>query len=292
MTAASVLSAYANSLLLPTLGSAAALEYLVRIPNKLQACKQVAKFIAQTGETQLIGTLDGQGVQTTNPVVLKQEFAPAQLDSILNDAAVQTDKPAVAAMCYMLAGQYTNVLHLLNQQLSPPDQASADRQFWVEQTLAFHKTYLESSSTRVYQVLKNNEKEWSVVITNKTLLDLNTLFRTMQQQQRIDWEVVNRLGLLPTSQADLASKESAYHSTWDPLIQQALSSLIMAVVSALYQEHRGLKPQVDSSSSSGVVRERLHEIQAKARLYVTFARLVGIPSEQTERLSRLEVLMI
>jgi hypothetical protein len=295
---AALLVAYSNKLLSdPAAGSLAALEYIARIPNKTQARRETAALIAKTGETEkLVGRLNAQGIRE-NDGALEKHFRPAEITALLGEAADilssrekgDRQKIGSAAMCFMLAGRYADVLSLLNQLLSPPNEPNEDRQFWLEQTQAFHSHYL-AKRTHVSEVLERDGQR-DLVKTSRTMMDLNAFFARLRAEQFQEaLSIAESLQLLPASQNDVASKETEYQGL-NALVKQAYPYFLVGAMETLYSEHRRIKLDLQAGASP-VVRERLLELQEKARILVTFAGLVGMGREQTESLSRLESLMI
>lgn len=294
---AALLVAYSNRLIAdPATGSLAALEYIARIPNRTQARRETAALIAKTGETEkLVGSLNAQGIREKNGA-LEKHFSTAEISAVLGEAAdilsrekSDRQKLGSAAMCFMLAGRYADVLSLLNQLLSPPNEPNEDRQFWLEQTKAFHSHYL-AKRTHVLDVLEEDNQLY-LIKTSRTMIDLNAFFERLRADQFEEALAISEgLQLLPASQNDVASKETAYQGL-NIHIKQAYPFFLVGAMQALYSEHRRIKLDRQAGASP-VVRKRLQELQEKARILVTFAGLVGMAREQTESLSRLESLMI
>jgi len=292
--------AYANQLISePSMNALAALEYLVRIPHKPRAAKEVAALIAKTQDTtNLVGTLTAEGTRQSNPnSPLDQFFTADQVSSILVDAAerlrrsgINRRQEEVAVLCYMLAGRYGKVLQMLSQLLSPPDRPDENRAYWLEQTASFHRNYIDNP-TQVLQALNgsDNPQDQAAMGTSRSLVRLNDFFFKLRAGQTKEaWDIVEPL--LPASRSELTTKEGEWKSL-DPLVKAALPGVLVGAVHILHQEHRRLK-QLGSSAAGVVERERLHELQDKARLLVTYSGLVGIDPEQKRQLSRMEELMI
>ena len=294
---ASLLVAYASELLPMPGGSLAALTYLMRIPNEARARKEVAKLIANTSEmAELVGTQDTEGMRQGGAI--GEHFSATEISSILVDATDMIlagskddkEKTAMAALCLMLAERYGDLLSLLNETLSPPDQPDDARKFWLENVKIFRSNYIDKR-THVLEVLEREGKQ-SVVRTNRVLLDLNKFFDRFQSPLR-DSEtlaIAENLQLLPTSDIDRQVKESEYKNM-DPLIQQVYPALLDGAMRILHEEHQRLKMNLHRDTS-GVVRERLRELQAKAKLYTTFAASIGMANEHIGSLSHHASLMI
>jgi nuclear pore complex protein Nup93 len=292
---ASLLVAYAMYLLAePEAGSLASLNYLVYIPNRTRARKEVAKLIAHTGEfAKLAGNPGAEGMRQQGAV--DEYFSQMEVSSILSEAAElllrergDRQKTANAIMCFMLAERYGDVLAVLNELLSPPQKPDEDRAFWLTQVQKFHTHYL-AKRTHVLEVLER-ENKMALIRTSRILVDLNAFERLRSERKSNEaWNIVEGLNLLPLKNSDLTSMESGYR-VLDPLVKQAFPWLIVGATDILFNEYNRLK--VDLPGSSGVVRERLNELSEKARLLSTFAASVGMASDQIAVLSRQASLMI
>jgi hypothetical protein len=277
-------------------GARAALEYLVRIPNKSRACKEAASLIAKTCTAttlpSLAGETNSEGVRCGG-ALLDKHFSPEEVASILATAgdelfsSAERVKIGLAAMCYMLAGRFADVLSLLNQVLSPPYKADPDRTFWIEQTENFHTCYLEKR-TQVMKKLETEQKLQSVS-TSRTMLNLNKFFKLLNENCFDEaMFVADSLNILPISQSDRLSKEREFQFL-DPLVKASAPALIVGFVKALHQEHLRLNLGAHLGASL-----RLRQIQDKVRLITTFASLSGLQmtSDQIETLNRFESLMV
>jgi len=294
---ASLLVAYASELLPMPGGSRAALTYLMRIPNEARARKEVAKLIANASEIEeLVGTLNIEGMRQGGAIA--EHFSDTKINFILVDAADMIlagskdddKKTQIAALCLMLAGRYEDVFSLMNEMLSPPDQPDDARKSWLERVESFRTTYIDKR-THVLEVLEREGKQ-SVVRTNRVLLDLNKFFHRLRSRLH-DTEtlaIAESLQLLPTSDIDRKAKESEYKNM-DPLIQQVYPALLDGAMRILHEEHQRLKMNLHGDTS-GVVRERLRELQAKAKLYTTFAASIGMANEHIRSISHHASLMI
>jgi len=300
---AALLSSYANQLLAePTAGSTAALEYIVRIPHKARAGKEIAELIAKTGETaRLVGVVDREGVRQGGAQSLNEKFSADELKKVIANAAEQllgrdhTNRQTTgsAALCYMLAGRYASVLQLLSEMLSPPDGPDVDRAFWIEQTRSLHEHYFDKP-TRASSILQQESGGPAALRTSRIMLQLNEFFDLLRSGRFHEAkQLADRLSILPTCQSDLSSKEAEYCNL-NSLIKAALPSLLVGVAQTLLEQQRRLKSDAGfgNSSSSAAARERARELQERARLLVTFSGLVEMSSDKRETLSRLEAMMV
>jgi hypothetical protein len=294
--AAALMTAYGDTLVMdPATGALGALEYLARIPSKVRARKEVAALIAKTGEIeQLVGQIDREGIRVGG--TLDMHFTATDISFLLDESAgiLTRDRSnrqnvGSAAMCYLLAGRYANVLELLNQLISPARGLDDNLLFWIQQTKSFHDNYLDKP-THVGEVLEEQGKQ-GLIQTSRILLELNNFFHKIQEKRFNEaMTIVSKLGLVPDSQADLNTKGSDFHRL-DRLVQQCYPEVLLGVMESLRFEHRQI--QLDQQGgSSAVSRQRLLEIQGKARFIVTLAGLIGLVNDKVQDLSRLEALMI
>lgn len=294
-TVSLLLVAYASELLTDP-GSLAAFDYLLHIPNEVRARKEVAKLISTTGEIDLLaGTINAEGIRQDGAIA--KHFTMEELSSILIEAAdlLSADKgdarkAGTAVMCLMLAERYGDVLAMLNALLSPANKTDKDRQFWLDQVTSFHSHYLDRR-THVVEVLER-EGKMDLISTSRALIDLNLFFDRFRHGQS-DSEcskIAEKLQLLPKSESDRKVLESKYREI-DPLIKEVYPSLLVGAMEILNNEHRRLKRELHGDAT-GVVRERLKELQETARLYTSFAATVGMANEHNGILTQLASLMI
>lgn len=316
--ASSLLVAYAGRLVAePTAGSLAALEYLALIPRRDRKRKEVATLIAKTGDLQrLVGGVDENGMryggESLNSKFSKQDVVALLRDAaemILRDSHGDDLKMGTAAMCFMLAGRYDNVLRLLCDMLYPPNEdecgdstttnntstssieTSASRQFWMNQTKQFHQFYLERR-THVMEVLEREQK-LHLIQTSRLMMQLNIFFQLLKATKYFEaWRVACETKLLPVDRNDMSSKQELYRSGLDDTIKRSFPSFLVGAMQSLIQQHTQTKrqqQQMSRSNSDGVAAQRLVELKNHASLLVVFGGTLGIASD---RMSRLEAMMM
>jgi hypothetical protein len=292
---AKIVAAYANQLL-ELAGSQAALDYLIRIPDKALACKEVAKLIANTGEvTTLVGTFNANGGREGNET-LDQHLSPAQISAVLAEAAALSmpdrsdrQKISTALLCYMSAERFDSVLVLLNELISPPDHKDENREHWILQTKQFHENFIDNRSG-VFAVLERQQKT-GLIQVSRTLMDLNRLFDLLHTTQYAEaWSVLKNLRLVPLVQTDMAMLVANFR-TMDDIIRRSYPAVLKGAMQILYREHMRIKSDVQGGVAA-VVLERLRELQQHARFVVTFAGLIGTAADKMESLSQMQALMI
>lgn len=298
----SMLVTYAQKLMgIQSLGAKASLEYVARVPDRRRSRQEVSKLISSTGRVfDLVGSINAEGSRDRGQSIIDMYFSESEISMLLAEAAEmmlhgsyqqgtsKSDSTGLAAMCFMLAGRYRDVVGLLNKMICPPEKAEENRTFWLQQVNDFQAAYLDKKT----QVLVALEKDGlKLVETNRTLVKLNKFFVAhLQGQFEEAWRIIEELNLLPNSQADLGAKERVYQSL-DPLIKQSFPALLVASMEMLHGDYRRLKMEVQPNTE-GIVRDRLGQIHGRASLIATLAGLIGIVPEEMEKISRLGSLMI
>ena len=143
----------------------------------------------------------------------------------------------LAAMCFLLAERYADVLSLLNQLLTPPEHPQEHRAFWLGQLESFRSLYLSDRRRSHVRAVLEQQNKMALVETSRTLVQLNAFFAHVQQGRHEQaWAILDReLQLLPTSRSDLVAKEEAYYKL-DPLVQKAFPVLLEGTMQMLHQE--------------------------------------------------------
>jgi hypothetical protein len=286
---------YAHAIL-PHAGAVAAMEYAVRIPTEARATLEVARLIASSADDlgELAGTINEQGEREGGSESLNtfgldvSRVLSEAAELILRAPNVDRISKGRAAMCYMLAGQYANVLQLLSHCISPPEERDdEDRDYWIQQAKEFRAHYL-AKRTHVLRVLERDSP--SVMETINTLLGLNQFYGELKAGRRDEaWGLLAHLNLLPTSRTDLSSKEAAYRAR-DPLVQRAMPTLMSTTVATLFQEYQNLRSNLNFPGWE-VTQGRIDQIKSQAKVYVAFASSIGMSGDQMQALQRMDALM-
>ena len=292
---ANLLVAYSKEVHLE-LGSLAALEYLMLIPNKVRRFKEVAMLIVATGEIdKLIGSLNTEGMRhggAMSKYCSESEFSAILIETSDRFSEVYDDqqKTGDAVKCLMLAARYDDALNMMNSLLAPPYKNSIDRKFWIGQVASFHSHYI-NRRTKVLDALERSGKT-SLIRTSLLLLDLNLFFERLSSgnQGSECLSIAQKTQLLPLSIADIQIKQVEFREL-DPLLRDSLPFLLMGVMKILSTDYIILKRDIHRDTS-GVTRERLNELKEKAKLYATFAATIGIECGQVGILTEMMSLMI
>jgi hypothetical protein len=156
---AALLVAYSSKLQAePSAGVMASLEYLLRIPSKDRARKEIASLVVKSQGTEtLAGTLSEDGVRQNGAL---DRFLPHEEVSLVLAEAAETlrkdvhDKSKVeaSARLFMLAGRYSSVVMLLNELMAPPDNQDESRRYEsahkvsTPESTSFHYAHIISCS--------------------------------------------------------------------------------------------------------------------------------------------------
>jgi hypothetical protein len=199
---ASLVTVFARSL--QAVSPASALDYLIHTPGAIKtgidtknrkslsknALNQICRLILDTKAFQLLGgTMAKDGSRLTSGA-LDKHFGNAQVSEILAAVAEQSmreGKVADAAELLSLAGRYSDLLSLLNRQLSSllvTDDVN-ERHFWKGAAEQFLNTYLANGQTHVLQVIEK-DRNLSLGNTFQMLLNLMTFFDRCNENQ---WQV-------------------------------------------------------------------------------------------------------
>ena len=199
---ASLVTAFAKSL--QSASPAVALDYLICTPGSTKTgidtkngrplsnsgLNQICRLILDTKAFQVLGgTMATDGSRLASGA-LDKYFGNRQVSEILAVVAEQSmreGKVADAAELLSLAGRYSDLLSVLNRQLSSllvTDDVN-ERRFWKGAAEQFLNTYLSNGQTHVIQVLEK-ERNLSLGNTFQMLLNLMTFFDRCNENK---WQV-------------------------------------------------------------------------------------------------------
>lgn len=271
------------------------LVYLVRVPDKKRARQEIAKVIAETGNLSLVGDHNAEGIRIAGAPIDKH-YSASEVTAVLDEAAdfvlrksMSRSNVELAMKCFMLAGSFEKVLGLLNRVLSPPETPNEDRSFWVQQTKAFHKQFLESRG-QLREKLEQ-QKNMGVVHVNTGLLKLNDFFAMCRAYHYTEaWNIAEELKLVPSTREELLALQSSV-DVLDEHMKQAYPAFLVASMEVLHAQHIALKREYHSSASA-VARTRQQTIQERARLIMSLSSSLRMTTMQMDAISRLESLMI
>jgi len=280
---------------IPSCGALCALEYLLWITNKSQMMNEVVALILRSNDINLLsGTLSSDGRRCKGK--LDQFFSEREVNQLLKEAAemrlkdpaIDRHKKAAAGVLFMLAGDFRSVVSLLSRLMAPDSNAPTNEEklFWRTQTENFYSSYL-AKRTHVYEVLEKNG-DLDVVTTCRALMELSDFFACFSRGD-VDaaFAILDRLDILPKSLSDISSKALSY-SSLDPLLQQAIPSVLLRAMQLLFQEHNLLKRDMHSGDSGATIMSALQGFEERARVLVSFSGIVAVPQNIAELLNSLE----
>jgi len=199
---ASLVTVFAKSL--QSASPAVALDYLICTPGSTKTgidtkngrplsksgLNQICRLVLDTKAFQVLGgTMATDGSRLASGA-LDKYFGNRQVSEILAYVAEQSmreGKVADAAELLSLAGRYSDLMSVLNRQLSSllvTDDVN-ERRFWKGAAEQFLNTYLANGQTHVIQVLEK-ERNLSLGNTFQMLLNLMTFFDRCNENQ---WQV-------------------------------------------------------------------------------------------------------
>jgi len=277
----------------------AALEYLVRIPNPDRRRSETARLLVETRQFEaLAGQLSRDGMRQGMDSALDQHFSSSEITDILEEAAdlaISKNNPRDAMELLNLAERYDLLLQLLNQKLATHVNQSATsemRQSWKVTAQQFHSWHLEGPRTHVMDILMK-QKQTSLVQTSRIILKLFDFFDALAMRDfQQACNIVDSIGVLPSSKSDLQVKEREYHSL-DPLVREIFPAVLLGAMSALYQQHESLKHNC-FTVNKGTAMQRLAELRDRSCALMSFSGSLNMinSSEQLAMMARMEASMV
>lgn len=283
------------------LDAGAAMKYLVLLSGKGKFVKeQVQRLILETRQFEtLAGRIEPDGSRSNG--ALDAYFTKKEVSSLLMDTAhhaVGVGKPADAAELLVLSGQFGALFSLMNRELASYLNAStqedfAKRQFWFNAASQFHAIHLAQGRTYVQNTL-DKEGNMSLGNTFQLLMNLVVFFdRCREQQWEGAWVLVDELQLIPKVESEMTIKVEAFRAL-DNCVRQVFHHVVLAAMEALCHLFRTLKQSGAGASidQRNTIDQSLNELRTRARLLVTFSRLLNLPSlgdsDTYVRISQLE----
>jgi len=197
-----------------------------------------------------------------------------------------------------LSGRFGALFSLMNRELASYLNASteedfAKRQFWFNAASEFHRIHLAQGRTYVQTTL-DSEGSMALGNTFQLLMNLVIFFdRCRENQWESAWMLMNDLQLIPKTESEMTLKVEAFRAL-DNCVRQVFHTVVLASMEALCHIFRSMKQSGASASfdQRNTIDQRLNELRMRARLLVTFARLLNLPSlgdsDTYVRMSQLE----
>jgi len=174
--------------------------------------------------------------------------------------------------------------------------------FWFRAASQFHAIHLASGRTYVQTAL-DDDGNLSLGNTFQLLMNLVVFFdRCREQQWEGAWVLMDNLQLLPKTESEMTVKLEAFRAL-DNCVRRVFHHVVLSAMEALCHLFRTTKQSGGGAVAGGVVSnnnvnqqnaidQRLDEFRTRARLLVTFARLLNLPSlgdgDTYVRISQLE----
>jgi len=281
----------------------AALKYLMLLSNKGKFVKeQVQRLLLETHQFEtLAGTLQPDGSRSNG--ALDAYFSKKEVSALLVDAAnhaIRVGKPNVAAELLVLSGRFGALFELMNRELASYLNASTPedigkRQFWFNAASQFHAIHLTGGRSYVQTTL-DDEGNIGLGNTFQLLMNLVIFFDRCRDEQ---WEgacvLMDNLQIFPKTESEMTVKVEAFRAL-DNCVRRVFHHVVIAAMEALCHLFRTLKQSGGQGASAmnqlSTLDQSLNELRARARLLVTFARLLNLPSlgdsDTYVRISQLE----
>mmetsp|Transcript_7787 Transcript_7787/g.13559 ORF Transcript_7787/g.13559 Transcript_7787/m.13559 type:complete len:199 (+) Transcript_7787:1399-1995(+) len=175
------------------------------------------------------------------------------------------------------------------------------RQFWFNAAGQFHAIHLTPGRSYVQTTL-DAEGNISLGNTFQLLMNLVVFFdRCRDQQWEPAWVLMDNLQLFPKTESEMTVKVEAFRAL-DNCVRRVFHHVVLAAMEALCHLFRTLKQSggtaggggggVSNTNQLNTMDQSLNEFRTRARLLVTFARLLNLPSlgdsDTYVRISQLE----
>jgi len=274
-----------------------ALEYLVLIPSPTIARQQIQRLLIETTIPKSLDSL----IQA-----LSQHFSENQKKQIFEGASMEVSSSTKKAEFLDLAGNYSALLTLFNEELSnhlvmTDTSNESSRKFWYDAAVRFHEEHLSSSSSPG-KVLQSLEAEGALGIgrTFQLLLNLMVFFDKCKMGE---WQhasqIMDGLGLIPRTDKEIAQMVDVFNQELDSTVKTSMPYILLACVESYYQRHLLVKEQRSSSTISTnqqhLLTQNLAELRQRARTLVTYSGLIPLGNNVPDvraRIARMEAYMI
>ena len=156
--------------------------------------------------------------------------------------------------------------------------------FWFNAASQFHAIHLIPGRTYVQTTL-DAERNLSLGTTFQLLMNLVVFFdRCRDKQWEAAWVLMENLRLFPRSEQDMTAGVEAFHAL-DNCVRRVFHHVVLATMEALCHLFRTIKQNkgktrdvLPNTDHHNVVEQRLDDLRSRARLLVTFVRLLNLPS--------------
>ena len=165
--------------------------------------------------------------------------------------------------------------------------------FWFNAASQFHAIHLAHGRTYVQNTL-DAEGNMPLGNTFQLLMNLVVFFdRCRENQWEGAWVLMDDLQLIPKTESEMTVKVEAFRAL-DNCVRQVFHHVILAAMEALCHLFQTLKLRSAGASADqlNAADQSLNDLRTRARLLVTFARLLNLPglgdNDTYVRISQLE----
>jgi Nup93/Nic96 len=242
----------------------------------------------------LAGSFTPEGARTKG--ALDDYFSPDEVSLLLKHSAkkclndaTDRDRFVRAAILLVLSDQFRLLIDLLcDLMLKDPGVQDEERGYFYQELRTFYSSYL-AHRTRVVDVLESTGELQARELCHDMLEVFEYFARISAGSYGEAWSTLDRLGIVPQTQSDVAAKREHYKGM-DPLLQKHVPMILLYAMHSLQCEYTRLKSEVQPEWGNATI---LKDLKEKGRVMLTFAGL--IISDDVVRLSemtRLEASMI
>ena len=165
--------------------------------------------------------------------------------------------------------------------------------FWFNAASQFHAMHLAHGRTYVQNTL-DAEGNMSLGNTFQLLMNLVVFFdRCRENQWQGAWILMDDLQLIPKTESEMTVKVEAFRAL-DNCVRQVFHHVVLAAMEALCHLFQTSKQRNAGASADqlNAADQSLNDLRTRARLLVTFARLLYLPglgdNDTYVRISQLE----
>jgi nuclear pore complex protein Nup93 len=252
----------------------------------------LAGEIGADGRRKLCGSLDRYLSEAEVRRILEGAAAMARSQGMAKDAVT----------LYGLAGQYVEVLRVLNRQLSavlvPPHPAREDLKAIA---IEFFEKHLSRGQTYVQEqlVAGAGHDGGQVGSTFHTLLNLTVFFDHWEAGRwREALGVLEGLKLLPSGENQVMPCAEGFNQLPEE-VRNNFHDILLKAMDCMYHLHMDVKRRWGAAASAAkgsqeATELQLMELRQRANALVTFASVLkgALPSDTSSRLARMEVVMM
>ncbi|CAB9509615.1 nuclear pore complex protein [Seminavis robusta] len=276
-------------------GAVCALEYLQNIPDENVKRNELVSLLVRTSQIEMLaGSITMQDGKRSRGA-LDAHFPTNEVSFLLKQAGEKckdaTDRPRRlhAVRLYMLAGEFRGLMEMMMRlMVSSSEVHDAENQYWCTESNGFCSNFLNQPSIA-------GNLDANVVATFSAMIEIaNFKARIQAGAQREAWSAIDRLDLIPKSEADVSRIKETFNAMAPVLKEQVPWVLLGAMRSFCGEYHRlknGLRPATESTTM-----EALRELKERARVVLISAGMISSNEVnariQLDTMTQLEARMI